>query len=188
MEKLPLHTARLILRRFIQSDLAAFIAYRNQPEVARYQSWLSFSEKDALDFFREQEKLTFNMNDTWFQIAVLRQQDAVLMGDVAVHFFDEGRQAELGVTFDIAYQRLGYAAEAMSCVIEHLFLDLNKHRIIATVDVLNKPVQHLLEKLGFSREAHYKENIFFKGSWSDEYSYALLNHKWKANKNCFKNP
>lgn len=180
MENFPLYTARLILRRFIQSDLTAFTTYRNQPDVARYQSWSSFSEKDALAFFTEQERLTFNTDGTWFQIAVERQQDAVLVGDVAVHFFDEGRQAELGVTFDTAYQGLGYAMEAMSRVIEFLFSDLHKHRIVATVDVCNMPAQRLLEKQGFRREAHYKENIFFKGAWSDEYSYALLNHEWKA--------
>jgi hypothetical protein len=29
-------------------------------------------------------------------------------------------------------------------------------------------------KLGFRREAHYRQNIFFKGAWGDEYLYALL--------------
>jgi hypothetical protein len=33
---------------------------------------------------------------------------------------------------------------------------------------------NLLEKLGFRREAHYRQNIFFKGAWGDEYLYALL--------------
>jgi len=32
-------TERLSLRPFRVDDLAAFVAYRSDPEVARYQSW-----------------------------------------------------------------------------------------------------------------------------------------------------
>ena len=33
-----LESERLILRRFADSDLVPFLAYRNDPEVARYQA------------------------------------------------------------------------------------------------------------------------------------------------------
>jgi len=180
MEIFPLSTERLILRRFARHDLPAFSGYRNQPEVARYQSWSSFSAADASAFLEQQHELAFDADETWFQIAVERKEDAVLAGDVAVHFFDGGRQAELGVTFDASCQRQGYATEALSRVIGLLFDDLKKHRIVATVDTRNASVVRLLEKQGFRREAHYRENIFFKGAWSDEYSFALLEHEWRA--------
>ena len=34
-----IESQRLNLRRFKHSDLAPFVAYRNDPEVASYQSW-----------------------------------------------------------------------------------------------------------------------------------------------------
>lgn len=179
MEILPLATERLLLRKFTRQDLPAFTGYRKQPEVARYQSWSDYSAKDADAFFEQQHGLTFNTDDTWFQIAAECKEDAALAGDVAVHFFDDGRQAEIGVTFDPRYQKLGYAVEALSTVIDCLFEDLAKHRIVATVDTANLRVQRLLEKLGFRREAHFQKNIFFKGAWSDEYGYALLADEWR---------
>ncbi|WP_211472048.1 GNAT family N-acetyltransferase [Collimonas humicola] len=179
MEVFPLETARLMLRPFTRSDLPAFTAYRNQPDVARYQSWSSYTEADAEAFFAQQDGLVFDSDDSWFQIAVERKDDGVLVGDVAVHFFDDGRQAELGVTFDLSCQRLGYAQEAVSAVIQLLFAELGKRRLVATVDVLNLRAQRLLDIHGFRREGHYRENIFFKGTWSDEYSYALLSHEWQ---------
>jgi len=180
MNVFRLTTPRFILRPFTRRDLPAFIAYRNQPEVARYQSWSSYTAQEAEAFFAQQDGLAFNTNDTWFQIAAERKEDGTLAGDVALHFFDEGRQAELGATFVAAFQRQGYASEAVSKVIELLFSKLDKHRIVATVDALNVPAQRLVENQGFRREAHYRENIFFKGAWSDEYSYALLNHEWQV--------
>ena len=44
-------TERLRLRPFTADDLAAFVAYRSLPEVARYQSWdTSYSMVDAERF------------------------------------------------------------------------------------------------------------------------------------------
>ena len=182
MSIFPIATERLVLRPFKRADLTAFTAYRNRPEVARYQSWSLCTNDDAAAFFAEQQQLTFDTDGTWFQIAAERQLDGTLLGDVAVHFFDDGQQAEIGITFDVAAQRQGYAMEAVTRVIEVLFEDLRKHRIVATVDTRNPRAQQLLERQGFRREAHYRKNIHFKGAWSDEYSYALLNCEWLVNR------
>lgn len=176
----PVITARLVLRPFTRRDLDRFAAYRNHPDVARYQGWSSYSLDDALEFFAQQEPLAFDTDATWFQIAAEHRAEGVLIGDVAVHFFDEGRQAELGVTFDIDAQRHGYALEAVSRVVELLFDGFGKHRLVATVDALNDRAQHLLERLGFRREGAYRQNVFFKGAWGDEFGYALLASEWRA--------
>ncbi len=39
-----MESKRLILSRFEDSDLTPFAAYRNDPKVARYQSWDSCDE------------------------------------------------------------------------------------------------------------------------------------------------
>lgn len=171
-------TERLTLRKFTRADLPVFIHYRNQPVVARYQSWENYSAADAEAFYAQQEPLEFNTDESWFQVAVVRREDGLLLGDVAVHFFDDGRQAELGMTFDVRHQRQGFAREAMAGVIDLLFNRLNKHRLVATVDARNEAAARLLEKLKFRREAHFRQNIFFKGEWGDEYAWALLRSEW----------
>ncbi|TWI84720.1 hypothetical protein JM93_03055 [Roseibium hamelinense] len=40
-----------------------------------------------------------------------------------------------------------------------------------------------MERLGMRREAHFKEHALFKGSWDEEYYYALLAREWAAG-NC----
>lgn len=149
---LPLTTPRLLLRRFRTEDLPSFSHYRNLPEVARFQSW--------------------------FQLAVEIQANGALAGDVGIHFFDQCRQAELGMTFSPAYQHQGYAREAIQAVMALLFEQLAHHRLIAVVDTRNTGAIKLLEGLGFRREAHYRQNIFFKGEWGDEYLYALLRSEY----------
>jgi RimJ/RimL family protein N-acetyltransferase len=36
-----------------------------------------------------------------------------------------------------------------------------------------------LEAVGFRQEAHFVENIFFKGAWGSEFQYALLASEWQ---------
>ena len=38
----------------------------------------------------------------------------------------------------------------------------------------------LLRALGFRQEAHFVENIFFKGAWGSELLFALLSREWTA--------
>lgn len=171
---LPLQTQHLLLRKLKPEDLPQFAHYRDKPDVSRFQTWEHYTLQDAEKFYAQQHSLEFNSDNTWFQLAVERRKDRALIGDIGIHFFDEGRQVELGMTFDVVYQKQGYASEAISALITVLFNDLAKHRLTAVIDARNTRAANLLEKLGFRREAHYRQNIFFKGAWGDEYLYALL--------------
>ena len=46
-------TARLAARRFRPGDLDAFVAMRDDPEVARYQSWDRFTEDEGRRFIAD---------------------------------------------------------------------------------------------------------------------------------------
>ncbi|EPY6908577.1 TPA: GNAT family protein [Klebsiella variicola subsp. variicola] len=175
---LPLTTPRLLLRRFRTEDLPSFSHYRNLPEVARFQSWTHYGMTEATAFYEQQLSLAFAEDESWFQLAVEIQANGALAGDVGIHFFDQGRQAELGMTFSPVYQHQGYAREAMRAVMALLFEQLAHHRLMAVVDTRNSGAIKLLEGLGFRREAHYRQNIFFKGEWGDEYLYALLRSEY----------
>jgi RimJ/RimL family protein N-acetyltransferase len=54
---LEIQTDRLLLRRFRNADLDAFVAYRSEESVARFQSWdQSYSKADAERFLAEDSK------------------------------------------------------------------------------------------------------------------------------------
>ncbi len=55
---------------------------------------------------------------------------------------------------------------------------INKHRIIASIDPINIASIKLIERLGFRKEAHFIESLFFHGQWVDDLIYALLEKEW----------
>ena len=66
---ISLDTPRLTLRRFRDSDLASFMAYRNDREIARYQSWESISRAEAAKFIAQQSRHRPGIPGKWFQFA-----------------------------------------------------------------------------------------------------------------------
>jgi RimJ/RimL family protein N-acetyltransferase len=176
----PLETSRLRLRNFRDADLKPFMAYRNDPEVARYQSWEGITEEEARAFLQEQIEISHELPGQWFQIAVEFKEAGVLIGDCALKIAeDDPQQAEIGYTLSRAYQGRGMAAEAVTRLLQYVFETLSLHRIIAIVDCENAASVALLERLGLRREGHFHQNVWFKGKWGDEYLYAMLQEEWR---------
>jgi RimJ/RimL family protein N-acetyltransferase len=179
MDFVNLETARLILRHFTDADLVPFMAYRNDPDVARYQGWEGISEAEAHAFIAEQKLVQPGVPGQWFQIAIALKETGMLAGDCALKIDEhDERQAEIGYTLARAYQGKGMAAEAVSRVLDYAFRTLELHRVIAITDCENAASIALLERLGLRREGHFIQNVWFKGKWADEYLYAILQHEW----------
>ena len=87
---------------------------------------------------------------------------------------------EIGFVFNGKYQHQGYARESCEKLIAMAFA-AGVHRIYAECDPENQNSWRLLERLGFAREAHLRQNVYFwkdaEGNpiWKDTYVYARLN-------------
>jgi RimJ/RimL family protein N-acetyltransferase len=175
-----LRSPRLILRRLQRADLPALCEYRSLPEVARYQSWESFGPDEAARLIDGQSGLEPNVPGTWFQLAIVAAAAGVLVGDCGLHCRqDDSRQMEIGITLALAHQGRGYATETLGLVLDYLFVRLDKHRVTAITDADNEAAAALLHRLGFRREGHFIENVWFKGKWGSEFSFALLQREWE---------
>lgn len=175
-----LHSSRLLLRRFRNDDLATFLAYRNDPDVARYQSWTSYTEREARLLISDMQRLDPGTPGEWFQFAIELQATGKLLGDCTLLIHkEEPRLGEIGYTLAQSYQGKGYASEAIARLLDYAFGELNLHRIIAQLDQRNDRSAALVERLGFRREGAFRQNHWFKGAWADEYLYAMLQAEWR---------
>jgi RimJ/RimL family protein N-acetyltransferase len=176
-----IETRRLVLRRFADADLAAFLAYANDPEVARYQSWESYTERQAGELIGRQKAAEPGRPGEWFSFAAESKETRALAGHVSLNVkAEDARQGEVGFAFAREYQGRGLAREAAGRVLDYAFDALGLHRVVAVTDCDNARSAALLERLGMRREAHFVENIWFKGAWGSEYLYAILQREWAS--------
>lgn len=175
-----LETERLILRQFREPDLEMFLSYRNDPDVAKYQGWsIPYPREKGIEFV-QQMSVAVPGQSKWLQIAIELKSTHQMIGDLA--FFikrDDKRQAMIGYSLARPFWGNGYAYEAMSCLLAYLFDEWDLHRVVAECDEENVASWRLLERLGFRREAHLIENLFFKGAYCNEYHYAMLGREWR---------
>jgi aminoglycoside 6'-N-acetyltransferase len=175
-----LRTARLVLRRFTAADLAAFVAYRSDPAIARYQGWdAPYPVERAERMLAELDQEHPDTPGHWFQFAVAMVETDELVGDCGVFVpLDRPGQAELGFTFAAAHQGRGYATEAVRRLLDYLFLDRAKHRVVASCDDRNTRSAALLRRVGMRREGLQVQSTWSKGEWTNDELYAVLRHEW----------
>ena len=176
MNDCEIHTRRLVLKKLDISYKNEIYHYRSDPSIGKYQSFKPKCIEDVESFIHD-NTIKINIEDTWFQMGIFNSDQ--LMGDIGIHFLGPNNaQCEVGYTVAKQYQRQGFGCEAVMGIINFLFTDLQKHRLIASVDPENSASIKLLEKIGFRREAFFRKSVFIDNEWTDDVVYALLNEEW----------
>jgi RimJ/RimL family protein N-acetyltransferase len=80
----------------------------------------------------------------------------------------------IGITIDERWRGQGIGTAAQRLVVEHLFAHTRAHRIQAYTDINNVAEQHVLEKLGFTREGAVRSSQWREGGWHDQVLYSIL--------------
>jgi RimJ/RimL family protein N-acetyltransferase len=174
-------TPRLRVRPFAHADLEAFVSYRAHPDVERYQSWSNYTLERGQALIESMQGLMPGVPGQWYQFALEERAGGTLVGDLASKVNEgEPREVEVGFSLAPAQQGKGYGTEALRALLGYAFGTLGMHRVMAVTDALNAPAAALLERVGMRREAHFHENVFFKGAWGSEFLFAMLEREWVA--------
>ncbi|UJM98661.1 GNAT family N-acetyltransferase [Rhodanobacter denitrificans] len=159
-------------------DAAALFACRGDPAVARYQGWCPADVAAARTFIDAQP---LQPAHGWFQRAIRLREDGTLIGDLGVNLPEAtGDSVEFGISIVPARQGHGYAGEAVRALFDHVFGQLGRHRVHASVDPRNLACMALLRALGMRQEAHHRESLWLRGEWVDDVVFALLAREWLA--------
>lgn len=184
MGKLFLTTERLSIRNLKSEDLELFYQYRSNPKVTKYQGFDVMNEEDAQLFIANQTDKSFGKAGEWVQYGIEEIKTNNLIGDCAIKLNgNDTRMAEIGITISHLHQKKGFAREAMIGILQFLFDIRNIHRVVETVDAENIASINLMKSIGFRQEGQFIENFFFKGKWSSEIQFAMLNREWNNNVN-----
>jgi len=169
-----LTTSRLVLREVRMSDAPEFFAMRGDPEVMRFvRRPLALTIDDAKAFVtRVQDGQRANTCAQWTM--TLKGDDACI-GVIGPWRIDlENHRGELGYMLARPHWGQGLISEAIATVVDHSFDVLGLHSMEAWTDSRNIASMSALEKNGFTREAYFKENIFWEGAFSDSVVFGRL--------------
>jgi RimJ/RimL family protein N-acetyltransferase len=185
-----LETARLILRKFSESDFEDVHSYASSVENVIYMPWGPNNEEQTRAFI-ESGMREVNENDPHrnYQFAAVLKSSGKLIGgcDMSVKKTDGmDTDGSLGWIVHRDYWKQGYGTEMGKALLEFGFNELKLHRILAHCDAENIASYRVMEKIGMRREGLFIEgrpaNKKSNAQYGDELSYAILKDEWETQK------
>ena len=162
------------LRALQPGDRDRLLAWRNQPDVAR---WMYSDQRIAAD-----------MHARWFEAALVdpRRRYWVIEADGKpvglANLYDlapeHGRASWAYYLADPSTRGQGIGAYVEYWVIEHVFGDLGLNKLWCEVLIGNEGVWKLHEGFGFRREALFRQHVVKEGAPADVVGLGLLKSDW----------
>jgi RimJ/RimL family protein N-acetyltransferase len=175
-----LHTPRLLVRPLSLEDADAVYAMRSDAVVQRYGSHPAWTDRQlAVDYI--ERDIVAMAAGTHAQFAIERRDDRLVVGTCTLYALDaQCRRADLGYALRVSEWGHGYAHEAVAALLHWGFDHLDLNRVVGDVDPRNAASARLMERLGFTREGHLREQWIVGGEVCDSWIYGLLRSEWTS--------
>lgn len=170
-----LETERLLLRRIDVNDADAVLELRGNPETMKYiPRPLAKNREDALEHIAMIEaKIESNEGINW---GITLKNNPKLIGIIGHYRIrPQDYRSEIGYMLLPDFHGKGIISEAIKAVVNYGFKEMKLHSIEAILDPDNLGSEKVLQKNGFVKEAHLKENEYYEGRFLDTVIYSLLN-------------
>ena len=114
-------------------------------------------------------------NETGITWGIIEKQSNEFIGYIGfIRMTSEHCRAEIGYVLKPAYWGKGFMYESINKIVRFGLGEMNLHSIEANVNPLNDKSLKVLEKIGFIKEAYFRENYLFNGKFLDSVIYSLL--------------
>jgi ribosomal-protein-alanine N-acetyltransferase len=174
-----LHTPRLLLRRMLPSDGEVLFRLRNADAVMQYIDRPRQKDLEEILAFiaMVDEKIDAHTDINW--AIALKTAPDVMIGTIGYYRNNpEHHWGEVGYMLDPAWWRQGIMLEALREVLRYGFQTMGFHRVKAGINPENEASRGLLLKVGFRKEAYFREDHLSNGVFGDSEEYGLLDREF----------
>jgi len=169
-----LESDRLIFREFIASDAEDLFFIRSNEQIMEFMDTDKHSSVLESDSLILQIKQSFK-NKTGINWAIVEKSSNKVIGYFGFwRLIREHCRAEIGFALKPEFWRKGFMSEAINTFVDFGFNKLKLHSIEANVNPANENSKLLLEKIGFVKEAYFRENYLYNGKFVDSVIYCLV--------------
>lgn len=174
-----LQTNRLTLRDIRLEDAEQIFKMRASGRVNQFIARNNMSEPEAAKQLVERTRNAFDQKQAIGWAGILRDGQEII-GTCGFNQIDmPNLRAEIGGELAVDYWGKHIATEAVVAIVRFGLETINLHSIEAKVSPQNRGAIFLMEQLGFRKEAHYTDRIFFNNQFMDMAVYSLI----KGNEN-----
>ncbi|WP_366927243.1 GNAT family N-acetyltransferase [Flavobacterium sp.] len=175
-----METDRLLLRKLSHKDVNEVFQLRSDPDSMKYipRPLVKNSEDAHAHIATINQAIHKNEGINW---AVTIKGEDKLIGIVGFYrtSFEDFR-SEIGYMILPDYYGQGIVTEVVAELVRFGFEKLGFHSIEAVIDPENIASERVLQKNGFTKEAHFRENLLHEGKYLDSVHYGILKREFVA--------
>jgi ribosomal-protein-alanine N-acetyltransferase len=175
-DKFPvLQTRRLTLRDIRITDAPQIFGMRSSGRVNRFIARQDMDDMQAAVALAEKTRQAYEQGLGIGWAGVLTE-DGAIIGTCGFNRIDyPNLRAEIGGELSVDNWGRQLALEAVTAIVQFGLETMNLHAIEARLSPGNRGAIALLNHLGFVKEAHFKDYIYFNGGFSDMAVYTVIN-------------
>ena len=178
---LPIETPRLVIRRFAPGDWKDLMELTADEALFQYTVGRPLAEEEVLRWLESDPHVKFTTPNQTLYLALETREPAKLVGYIGLTQTEpHPLTADLSIFVNTAFQRQGFALEALDAVMGFCFEGVNLHRLTASCDSRNTAARGLFEKLGLRREGEFLKDQMRDGEWANTVWYAALREEYGA--------
>lgn len=174
-----LESERLQFRKLTPEDAPEILLLRGNSETMKYiPRPLIIDIEGALAHIKMiNDKIDENIDINW---AVTEKGSDKCIGIMGFYRTQpEHFRTELGYMITPEHWGKGYVTEAVTVLLDFAFNSLQFHSIEAVIDSRHIASERVLQKVGFVKEAHFKENFYYNNEFTDTVIYGLLKRNFR---------
>ncbi|UPK45542.1 GNAT family N-acetyltransferase [Paenibacillus pabuli] len=94
-------------------------------------------------------------------------------------YVDLRKSWEIGFAVLPEYEGKGYGSEATSLLLQFAFQKLQAHKVVGMCNSQNVRSAALMQHVGMTQEAVFKEELWWNNEWTDQYFFSILDKEFK---------
>lgn len=167
-------TDRLMLREIKMTDAAAIFKMRTSGRINQFIARENMhSLDDSIELIHK--SMLLYKNQTGIAWAGVFRDGKEIIGTCGFNSIDfQNHRAEIGGELAVDYWGKHIAKEAVIAILDFGLNTLKLHSIEAKLSPENRGAIFLLEGMGFKKEAHFKDRIYFEETFLDMAVYTLI--------------
>lgn len=170
-----IETDRLLLRRMKKEDAPEFLFLRSNDDVMRYIGRNKMKTIEEAEGFIEKINGSIDNRESIMWTVTLKDEPATMIGTICLwNIQQDHMRSEIGYILHPQYWNRGMMKEAVLAVVDYGFSQIKLHSIEGRINPDNAVSGYVLEKTGFVKEAHFREDFYWQGKFSDTAVYSIL--------------
>lgn len=172
---MDIYGEKLLLSKISINDLDFICRIKCDKNLWYFEESVESDEKVVRDKYLHRIEESEKVSNYDFVVTLALDKSKTPIGLVHIRSYTDYRKSwEIGYAILPEYSGQGYGSESAKLLLQFAFEQLNAHKVVGMCNSNNTRSAGLMEHIGMAREGIFKEELFWRNKWVDQYYYSIL--------------